>query len=171
MVKRRRWTIERILSGALALLGFTGCNTSKEIRVLYGTPSVDYRVTGKVTDKQGNPLENIQVVITHPLGRRYVNENGEELTDRTDPETGKILPDTLYTDKKGKFIGHKVNGFSFGQTTVDIQDIDGSENGGLHNEQHISITEFGKKQTKKQNRFYSGEFKFTKTIKLTKRNK
>ena len=171
MVKRRRWTIEQILSGALALLGFAGCNTSKEIRVLYGTPSVDYRVTGKITDKQGNPLENIQVIITHPLGRRYINDNGEELADKTDMNTGKLLPDTLYTDKKGKFTGHKVNGFSYSQTTIDIQDIDGAENRGLHDEQHIAITEFSKKQTKKQNRFYSGEFKFSKTIKLSKRNK
>ena len=170
MVKRRRWTMEQILSGALALLGFAGCNTSKEIRVLYGTPSVDYRVTGKITEKQGNPLKNVQLVITHPLGRRYVNEKGEEINDKRDPNTGKILPDTLYTDKKGKFTGHQVNGFSFNQTTIDIQDIDGTENGGLYNEERVLISNFDKKQTKKQNGFYQGEFEFTRKIQLTKRN-
>ena len=56
----------RFLSGALVALGFTACDneTTDDVYPLeYGSPSVDYRVKGIVTDEAGNPIENIRVII------------------------------------------------------------------------------------------------------------
>jgi len=41
MNKKKRWTVGRLLSGALALLGFAGCDNTWNGADLYGTPSVD----------------------------------------------------------------------------------------------------------------------------------
>ena len=56
----------RLLSSALVALGFTACDneTTDDVYPLeYGSPSVDYRVKGIVTDEAGNPIENIRVII------------------------------------------------------------------------------------------------------------
>ena len=48
----------RLLSSALVALGFTACDneTTDDVYPLeYGSPSVDYRVKGIVTDEAGNP--------------------------------------------------------------------------------------------------------------------
>ena len=53
----------RLLSSALVALGFTACDneTTDDVYPLeYGSPSVDYRVKGIVTDEAGNPIENIK---------------------------------------------------------------------------------------------------------------
>ena len=58
-----------MLSGALALLGFAGCSGDgddfPEQPSLYGAPvnTMDYRVLGMVTDEDGKPLKDIQVII------------------------------------------------------------------------------------------------------------
>ena len=65
-MRRKKWNVEALLSGALALLGFTGCSDINDAPDLYGTPSVDYRVLGTVTDEEGKPLEGIQVVMENP---------------------------------------------------------------------------------------------------------
>ena len=73
MNKKNRWKVSSLLSGALALLGFAGCSNNSE-SLLYGTPSVDYRVVGTVTDEQGNPLKDIQVVVENPQACTHVNQ-------------------------------------------------------------------------------------------------
>ena len=47
------------LAGILSLLGFSGCNGL--IRVEYGSPNADYKVSGRVTDEQGTPVPNVKV--------------------------------------------------------------------------------------------------------------
>ena len=57
MTMKRSWAL-----AALALLGFgTACNEDEQILAMYGTPNVDYRVQGRVTDLEGNPIEGIEV--------------------------------------------------------------------------------------------------------------
>ena len=50
MNKKNRWKVSSLLSGALALLGFAGCSSDEPEPLLYGSPSVDYRIVGTVTD-------------------------------------------------------------------------------------------------------------------------
>ena len=59
-MKKKKWNVKALLSGALALLGFAGCSNNEpdDMIFLYGTPSVGYRVMGTVTDAEGKPLTN-----------------------------------------------------------------------------------------------------------------
>ena len=54
------------LAGLLSLLGFTGCgkddNGGGEISVEYGAPSANFKVLGRVTNEQGQPLGGMRVV-------------------------------------------------------------------------------------------------------------
>ena len=159
MNKKRRWTVGRLLSGALALLGFAGCNNG-EAPVLYGTPSVDYRVMGTITDTNGKPIQGIRVVVADEdviNGKIYAEDYPW------------VTSDTTYTDNKGQFSSSKINDISYTRTLIDIQDIDDEANGGVFNEKRLHINHFEKKQVKKKDGWYSGEFEFSKDIQLTKR--
>ena len=67
-MKTNKW-MTRLLSGALVALGFTACDDENngdypdDYPLEYGSPSVEYRVKGTVTDEAGNPIENIRVII------------------------------------------------------------------------------------------------------------
>lgn len=77
----------RVWAGFLALLGFASCTSNEDpedIPLEYGTPTVGFQVQGVVTDEEGNPLEDIQVIV-----RRAYNN---------DYRSG----DTIYTDNKGR---------------------------------------------------------------------
>ena len=63
----------RVWAGFLALLGFASCTSNEDpedIPLEYGTPTVGFQVQGVVTDEEGNPLEDIQVIVR----RAYNNE-------------------------------------------------------------------------------------------------
>ena len=152
-------TVGRLLSGALALLGFAGCNNG-EAPVLYGTPSVDYRVMGTITDTNGKPIQGIRVVVA----------DEDVINGKISAEEHPwILADTTYTDNKGQFSSSKINDISYTRTLIDIQDIDDEANGGVFNEKRLLINDFEKKQVKKKDGWYSGEFEFSKDIQLSKR--
>lgn len=159
MNKKKRWTVGRLLSGALALLGFAGCNNG-EAPVLYGTPSVDYRVMGTITDTNGKPIQGIRVVVAD---QDIIN--GKISAE----EYPWVTSDTTYTDNKGQFSSSKINDISYTRTLIDIQDIDDEANGGVFNEKRLHINDFEKKQVKKKDGWYSGEFEFSKDIQLSKR--
>ena len=171
MNKKKKWKVESLLSGALALLGFTGCNSNSEAPCLYGTPSVDYRVLGTITDGQGKPLKDIQVVVADPQAYHYYDENGKPYYNGRDSISGDVYPDTVYTDKDGKFESHKVKSFSSEKLVVKFQDIDGEANGGEFQEIHLSQDEFKKKRLKKGDSWYSGEYEYTKDVQMEQKEK
>lgn len=79
MKKKTLSFVNRCLTAVMALLGFQACGG---MVCLYGTPSADLKVRGKVTNTGKEPLKDIQVVL-----------NRSEY-DRKD---------TLYTDKDGEY--------------------------------------------------------------------
>ena len=101
MNKKNRWKVSSLLSGALALIGFAGCSNDDypDQPSLYGTPSVSYRVVGTVTDGDGKPLKDIQVVVENPYANAHFDDEGKPI--KTKYETGELTPDTVYTDKDG----------------------------------------------------------------------
>ena len=112
MNKKRRWTVGRLLSGALALLGFAGCDNTWNGADLYGTPSVDYRVMGTITDTDGKPIQGIQVVVA----------DEDVINGKISAEKYPwVTSDTTYTDNKGQFSSSKINGISYTQTLIDIE--------------------------------------------------
>ena len=168
-MRRKRWNVETLLSGALALLGFTGCSDINDAPDLYGTPSVDYRVLGTVTDEEGKPLEGIQVVMDNPWIVSYLDEGGKEILPKVNTTNMKILPDTVYTDKKGQFSGLKTMAGSLNKLTVEFRDIDGEANGGDFNSQQLAENDFEKKQVQDADGWSTGEFELSKTVKLKRK--
>ena len=169
-MRKKKWNVEALLSGALALLGFTGCSSGDEpVSLLYGSPSVDYRVLGTVTDTQGKPLEGIQVVVENPDAWCYIDENGKSVESKLDSESGKLVPDTVYTDKDGNFSSYKVEGFSDSKLVVEFQDIDGEANGGEFQLKRLTPKELDKKQLKKGDFWYAGEYEYSKTVQLKRK--
>lgn len=109
-MKTNKW-MTRLLSSALVALGFTACddeNDPEDYPVEYGTPTVDYRVKGTVTDDTGNPIENIRVII------RY----------KWDNTPNPYMDDTVYTDKQGAFANEMNTTGGIGKQKVYFDDID-----------------------------------------------
>ena len=166
MNKKKRWNVESLLSGALALLGFAGCSNITDAPDLYGTPSVDYKVLGTVTDEQGKPLKDIQVIVKNPNGWSYYDDNTSR--ESLPPQ---VIPDTLYTDKDGKFTSNNVHAISVSKFTVEIQDIDGEANGGEFLQKQLTKNDFNEKRIKKGKGFYKGEYEYSKTVQLKRKDK
>ena len=55
------------LAGLLSLLGFSGCD--KIFQMEYGSPSADFKVTGRVTDEEGRPLSGVRIVAPNVDGK------------------------------------------------------------------------------------------------------
>ena len=166
MNKKKRWNVESLLSGALALLGFAGCTNINDAPDLYGTPSVDYKIIGTVTDEQGKPLKDIQVIVKNPNGWSYYDDNTSR--ESLPPQ---VIPDTLYTDKDGKFTSNNVHAISVSKFTVEIQDIDGEANGGEFLQKQLTKNDFNEKRIKKGKGFYNGEYEYSKTVQLKRKDK
>ena len=166
MNKKKRWNVESLLSGALALLGFAGCSNIKDAPDLYGTPSVDYKIIGTVTDEQGKPLKDIQVIVKNPNGWSYYDDNTSR--ESLPPQ---VIPDTLYTDKDGKFTSNNVHAISVSKFTVEIQDIDGEANGGEFLQKQLTKNDFNEKRIKKGKGFNKGEYEYSKTVQLKRKDK
>ncbi len=81
-----------ITSSIISLLGFTSCNDDKNNVLMYGCPYGDFEVKGTVTDNEGKPVKDAQV-ITRPTSMNY------EEAHYDDYHNG----DTTYTDASGKY--------------------------------------------------------------------
>lgn len=99
----------------LGLLGFGGCQLiSPE---MYGSPTALFSVKGKVTDEQGNPIQNLEVNlygVDSYEGQDYVIPNYRE---------------PARTDKTGTFF-IEMSDSPFTTVQVNVQDVDGAANGG-----------------------------------------
>ena len=87
------------LAGLLSLLGFTGCgkddNGGGEISVEYGAPSANFKVLGRVTNEQGQPLGGMRVVASNVTA---VWGKGPKQC------YSGLLRDTVYTASDGSFV-------------------------------------------------------------------
>ena len=95
----------------LSALGFSAAACDRENEpeqvCMYGTPRIDFRIQGKVTDTAGRPIAGIEV---RNEDRNYGSDN------------------TVLTDEKGLY---DISGSAF-STVFDLsfRDLDGPENGG-----------------------------------------
>lgn len=91
-MNKKQWltACNRMLSGALALLGFTSCSEliQNEEPCMYGQPYADYKIKGKVQDEQAQPLQGMRVIIK-PL--------------QSDGTPFPYYADTLKTDSEGAY--------------------------------------------------------------------
>lgn len=104
----------------LSALGFSeaACNRENEPNQvdMYGTPRIDFRVQGKVTDTAGNPIPGIEI---RNEDRSYGKGN------------------TALTDEKGLY---DISGSAFSpEFDLSFHDIDGPQNGGDFGAETLSV--------------------------------
>lgn len=126
----------RIMLAILSLLGFASAckeeeGQSQELPTMYGTPRVDYRVRGKVTDAQGRPVPGIAV------------------TNRYDETKAQSDADGRY-DLSGNMTPH--------ETELIFTDIDGPDNGGEFTEKTLPIRFTESDRTGPGDGWYAGSF-------------
>lgn len=110
----------------LALLGIGGCQDlpeEEEMRLMYGTPTAQFSVKGKVTDEKGNAIQGLQVI----LGNRFYDNSSVTYDHHYFPV------DTLTTDSDGVYQFESSRIFPIENLQVDVNDIDGAAGGGEFN--------------------------------------
>jgi len=114
----------------MALLGIGSCSEInneddpfKGMVAMYGTPSAQYSVKGKVVDEKGKAIQGLQVI----LGSRYYNSGGVIYDQNYFPI------DTLTTDSNGIYQFDSGTVFPVQNLEVDVNDIDGTAGGGEFN--------------------------------------
>jgi putative lipoprotein (rSAM/lipoprotein system) len=116
------------------------------------TPMRDIRLTLKVTDEDGNPIEGISVVfqassnmLNKELHRVATDKNGKYETDYIYYILGSSIYQALYTD------------------------IDGEENGGHFEDKIVEIHKMDKTKVKDGERWYMGVYDLSAEVKLTRK--
>ena len=119
-----------LFSMLLALLGMsaTSCFLTP---CMYGSPSADWTVKGKVIDDAGNPVAGLQVV----LGNLY--ESNENVI--YDQEFWPL--DTLKTGTDGLYAVDQ-HGFPLNCLRIDVHDIDGKAGGGEYADASLIVRDF-----------------------------
>jgi len=114
----------------LALLGIGGCsdinnedNPFREMMLMYGTPTAQFSVKGKVTDEKGNAIQGLQVI----LGNRFYDNSSVTYDHHYFPV------DTLTTDSDGVYQFESSRISPIENLQVDVNDIDGAAGGGEFN--------------------------------------
>jgi putative lipoprotein (rSAM/lipoprotein system) len=142
----------RIITGLLALLGFTGCDVidgpvmyGPGPVVMYGVPETQFVAKGAVTDSEDKPIENIRVVLKIKDDEGHIYREGYR--------------DTVYTDSKGEF---RTDPRPLTGLPIELiaADIDGAENGG----EFEGVT---KEFTAEEGEWNDGEDMFVKQVDFT----
>jgi putative lipoprotein (rSAM/lipoprotein system) len=146
-LKLKNW----LLVSLMGALGFSACNCHKkaaktevetdsisvqdrgEIRLMYGVPTMDFQVRGKITDANGKPISGIKVNMLE----RGMELQGTEL--QGDPERVKdyLEKTAATTDKRGHFELQN-SGTPQEQVRLLVRDVDGNANG-LHKDRLVEV--------------------------------
>jgi putative lipoprotein (rSAM/lipoprotein system) len=148
-LKLKSW----LLMTVMGALGLSGCHSHKqlaepeevqprvkerqEIRLMYGVPTMNYRISGKVHDAQGKPVKDVRVNML---------EHGIEATADTvygDPENVKnyLESTSVRTDKKGRFVIEQST-TPREEVRILVRDVDGASNGAYKNQLiHMEVDE------------------------------
>lgn len=133
--------MKRFIYWLLTLLGFSslaGC----EPALMYGSPSADYEVKGKVLDADGDPIKGIKVSVSE-------NQYHSQSTQSLENGVFKVTIETIPFDK----------------LKLTAQDIDGAENGGEFEEKTIEL-DFSKVKFEGGDGWYSGKKSLEQNIVL-----
>lgn len=103
MTSKQKSLLSRLCAAVLALLGFASCqDIFNNFRDEYGSPTLNYKVIGTVTDDEGNAISNIRVTVSRE--------------------------DTLFTNDKGMYETQIYN--SGIRRYLVFEDVDGDAGGG-----------------------------------------
>ena len=144
----------KICGALLAVLGFSAMATScvKYGMPEYGMPHADYFIDGKIVlEGTDDPIENLKV--------RWVKGNYEYYNPI----------DSAYTDENGNFSFNRFAEFPLSSYSLDIQDIDGEENGEF-NDTIIDVTVNRDEYKGGNGNWYDGEYHKSFHIELKPKN-
>ena len=175
MKQKARHFLNLLLGALLSLLGFASCDgILGDLRTrgggkngggmvcMYGSPTVNWHASGRVTDASGKGIEGIRVAIR---AHKYMANTPGVIYDQND----WYYDDTLYTDANGNYKLEKhLTSFSApDDATVVFEDVDGEEHGGLF-ETVKAIPRVT--QTKKKDGFwYGGAFEVKSDVVMKKK--
>ncbi len=132
----------RILSGLLALLGFSACGGDDgidETCAMYGVPTAEYHLKGKVTDVTTNKgVPGIRMV--------FQSYWDERISD-SDVVFHLFDSDTVFSGPNGTY-DYQNEWVHGGKHRVVLEDVDGPDNGGEYAKQinEISFTDSEKQK-------------------------
>jgi len=162
-----------LLMTAMGLFGLTACHTAKEaanqqpkdndpddavvapnprneMALMYGVPTMDFVVKGRVIDSYGNPVKGMQVIL--------VNQTVDIAPDHMDEDNPYVkeyieqASDT--TDAQGTFSCH-TRSVPVDRQRMIIRDVDGSANGS-YEDQMVEIEFTEENQTGERKGWYMG---------------
>ena len=170
MKPEKKTLLARLCAAVLVLLGFASCEKAFNgifVPVEYGSPSVDFKVKGTVTDEDEKPLEGIRVIV-----RREANNQPRSNQSYVDDYGRYHLyggDDTLYTDVKGKYESSVMDAFAVAEQKVYFDDVDGNANGAFKSDSVLVRTAPQKKFKDSEGNWYAGGYEYTVDVKLKKK--
>jgi putative lipoprotein (rSAM/lipoprotein system) len=172
-LKLKSW----LLVSLMGALGLSSCHTAKEATatptpdnmpqqrrenmLMYGVPTMDYRIEGRVIDTKGTPVPGIEVNML---------ENGMTVNGTTlegDPErVAKWLKESaVTTDEKGNFTITD-RGLPQKEVRLLVRDVDGEANGSYQDQLLKHQVRPEEVNTEKAQGWYNGEVNMKVEVKL-----
>ena len=142
-LKFKNWLLVSLMS----ILGMTACKSSKqalstndqqdpepqsqvdkgqrqEVALMYGVPTMNFRIQGKVVNHQGKPVKGIQVVM---LNRNFGNTPNNPTDDN--PYVEEYMKQYADTTKADGSFDIRANDRPTDYMRVFVRDVDGPSNG------------------------------------------
>ena len=119
-----------------------------DVPVMYGTPSADYEIKGKVLDADGDPIKGVKVNVQDDWHSAFTSQGTE--CQSLDNGDYSVRIKTFPTDKL-----HLI-----------VQDIDGAENGGEFEEKTVELDFSNIKYTGDDDAWYWGKKSLEQNIVL-----
>ncbi|MEA4935818.1 MAG: radical SAM-associated putative lipoprotein [Paludibacter sp.] len=150
-------TLNWVLAGLLAILGFSNC----EPRVEYGTPNASYTVKGKVVNKEDlKPIKGIRIGYGLYPGPVLMYGVIPAPYTQLAADSSNITGDYKLTQK------FYAGDIPENETPVYVQDVDGNENG-LFRDTVINVNFDNATRSGKRTDWYEGELSIELDIELT----
>ena len=142
ILKLKDWLILSLMG----LMGFSSCHSTKEltapepepkptpkpreeIRLMYGVPTMDYHISGRVKDAKGKPVEGVAINMLE----RGLNATADTIYGDQDNIRRYLKKNEVRTDSQGRFV---VNAQDLPRESVRVlvRDTDGKANGEYKNQ-------------------------------------
>ena len=130
----------------LAFLGLGGCDVLEDIGIIkcmYGSPYATFSVKGTVTDEQGNPIQDLDVSLHGVIS----NDEGQTMAVPSSHSPVK-------TDQKGTYLIN-IGGIPYSMIQVNVNDVDGTANGGEFASDSLRISNYSFIKDKKDKNEWS----------------
>ena len=135
------------------LLSILGINVLSSCGALYASPHADFEVKGRVSDKDGNPIQGIKVDLCE-----YNRQEDEYYT---------LLSDTVLTDKDGVFHIRETLINVGDKAILGFNDVDGEDNGGVFESKYMQVPVVQVSEGKWNDSWDEGDYAVPEEVEVT----